>query len=106
MDIVNPKAQEYAEKFSSSENDLLHQIADFTYANHADPHMLSGHLQGMFLELMSRIIQPKKILEIGTFVGYSAICLAKGLQKGGKLHTIELREADSAISKQNFQRAN
>jgi predicted O-methyltransferase YrrM len=106
MDIVNMKAQEYSEKFSSAEDDLLSEIATFTYTHHADPHMLSGHVQGKFLEIISCLLQPKKILEIGTFVGYSALCLAKGLAKEGKLHTIELRKSDSDISLENFRKAN
>ncbi|HSZ84808.1 MAG TPA: O-methyltransferase [Puia sp.] len=106
MDIVNTKAQEYSEKFSSAEDGLLNQIAKFTYAHHADPHMLSGHVQGKFLEIISCLLQPKKILEIGSFVGYSALCLAKGLAKDGKLHTIELRKEDADISMENFRKAN
>jgi predicted O-methyltransferase YrrM len=106
MDIVNVKAQEYSEKFSSAEDNLLGEIAAFTYAHHADPHMLSGHIQGKFLEMISCILQPSKILEIGTFVGYSALCLAKGLAKGGKLHTIELRKEDADISVENFHKSN
>ena len=106
MDVVDAKAHEYSEKFSSPENDLLQEIKKFTYANHADAHMLSGHIQGKFLELISSVLQPKKILEIGTFTGYSALCLAKGLTKDGKLHTIELRNEDAEISLQNFRKAN
>ncbi|HEY4875244.1 MAG TPA: O-methyltransferase [Puia sp.] len=106
MDIVNMKAQEYSEKFSSVEDGLLSEIATFTYAHHDDPHMLSGHIQGKFLEIISCLLQPKKILEIGTFVGYSALCLAKGLAKDGKLHSIELRKEDADISLENFRKSN
>ena len=67
--------------------------------------MLSGHLQGQFLEIISKLLQPQRILEVGTMVGYSAICLAKGLAKDGVLHTIELRESDAAIAQQYFERA-
>ena len=84
----------------------MKQIYVDTYDSHVDPQMLSGHLQGQFLEIISKLLSPKNILEIGTMVGYSAICLAKGLQKGGQLHTIELREKDAAIAKQNFEKAN
>jgi predicted O-methyltransferase YrrM len=106
MNIVNTKAQEYSEKFSSAEDHLLTEISKFTYLHHDDPHMLSGHVQGKFLEIISCLLQPKKILEIGTFVGYSALCLAKGLAKDGKLHTIELRKTDSDISLEHFRRSN
>jgi caffeoyl-CoA O-methyltransferase len=95
-------AQAYAERFSTPEDDCLHAIALSTTETHADAHMLSGHLQGKFLKLISEIIRPQKILEIGTFTGYSAICLSKGLQPGGKLHTIELREQDAKLAKENF----
>ncbi len=67
--------------------------------------MLSGHLQGKLLEMISRMVQPNRILEIGTFTGYSALCLAKGLVPGGQLHTIELREKDAAIAKDFFNRS-
>lgn len=84
----------------------MKQISADTYGSHVDPQMLSGHLQGQFLEIISKLLSPKNILEIGTMVGYSAICLAKGLQDGGQLHTIELREKDAAFAKLNFEKAN
>lgn len=68
--------------------------------------MLSGHLQGKVLEMISCMIRPRRILEIGTFTGYSAICLAKGLVREGKLHTIELREEDAARARAFFDRSN
>jgi predicted O-methyltransferase YrrM len=67
--------------------------------------MLSGHLQGKLLEMISCMIQPKRILEIGTFSGYSALCLAKGLTTGGQLHTIELREEDASVAKGFFNKS-
>lgn len=105
MDIVNPIAQAYAEKYTSAEEALLKEVADFTYANHAHAHMLSGHLQGKFLEMISCMIRPGHILEIGTFTGYSALCLAKGLQPAGRLHTIELREEDASRAQAYFDRS-
>ena len=95
MDIINSQVQLYAEKYSSPEDDLLKEAADFTRVNHPEHQMLSGHLQGKFLEMASCMIRPKRILEIGTFTGYSALCLAKGLENDGMLHTIELREKDA-----------
>lgn len=97
--------QEYAEKFSSAENDLLKEVSDYTTTNHPEHHMLSGHLQGKFLEMASCMIKPRRILEIGTFTGYSALCLAKGLTDDGILHTIELREQDAAVAKNFFERS-
>ena len=106
MDIINPLAQAYSEKYSSTETPLLQEIADHTIRNHVEPQMLSGHLQGKFLEMISRLHRPHRILEIGTFMGYSALCLAAGLAEGGQLHTLELREADAALAAENFRKAN
>lgn len=68
--------------------------------------MLSGPLQGKFLEMISKLLAPRRILEIGTFMGYSALCLAAGLAADGRLHTIELREEDADRAAENFRRAN
>lgn len=105
MELINPLVQEYAEKFSSAEDELLLEVATYTTTNHPEHHMLSGHLQGKFLEMASMMIRPCRILEIGTFTGYSALCLAKGLTDDGLLHTIELRENDAAIAKGFFDRS-
>jgi predicted O-methyltransferase YrrM len=106
LDIINPLAQVYAETYSQPEDPVLSDIARETNESHAHAHMLSGHLQGKFLELLSLLHKPYRVLEIGTFTGYSAICLAKGLLKDGVVHTIELREEDAAIARANFIRAN
>ncbi|PZR27958.1 MAG: methyltransferase [Citrobacter freundii] len=105
MELINPLVQSYAEQFTSPEDALLKEIADYTTHHHSEPHMLSGHLQGKLLEMVSHMIRPSRILEIGTFTGYSALCLAKGLQPGGVLHTIELREEDAAIAQGYFDRS-
>ncbi|MEO8405217.1 MAG: O-methyltransferase [Chitinophagaceae bacterium] len=105
MDIIDPQIQAYAESYSSPEDALLKEIAEYTIQHHSAYHMLSGHLQGQLLEMVSRMIQPRRILEIGTFTGYSALCLAKGLVADGQLHTIELREADASIAKNFFNRS-
>jgi predicted O-methyltransferase YrrM len=106
MDIITPKAQSYAEIFSSAVEPLLKQIEEHTKATNAEYHMISGHLQGKFLEIISILLQPENVLEIGTFVGYSAICLAKGLKAHGELHTIEVSEEIAMIAKSNFSRTN
>ncbi len=106
MEPIADIVQAYADQFTSPEDELLKQVAAETYAHHAQPHMLSGHVQGKFLEMISRLLQPRRILEIGTFTGYSALCLAKGLLKDGQLHTIELRESDAAVARANFDRSN
>jgi len=102
---VHPDIQSYAEAISSQENTLLNEVHQFTLQNHTESQMLSGHLQGKFLEMISCMIQPKRILEIGTFTGYSALCLAKGLQEGGELHTIELREKDAETAQNYFSKS-
>jgi caffeoyl-CoA O-methyltransferase len=106
MDIIDPLAQAYAERYSSATTPLLEEIAAYTAANHPEAHMLSGPLQGKFLEILSRMIRPRRILEIGTFMGYSALCLAAGLAEDGRLHTIELREEDADLAEGNIRQAN
>ena len=105
MEFILQSANDYALKHSSDTNDLLREIHATTLQEHAEAHMLSGPLQGNLLTMISMMIKPKRILEIGTFVGYSAICLAKGLAEEGVLHTIEKREADAAISKKYIDRS-
>ena len=105
MDLIHPLAESYAAAYSTPEDPLLAEIKDYTLRNHPKYHMLSGHLQGKLLEMISRMIRPNRILEIGTFTGYSALCLAKGLTPGGELHTIELRDEDSATARSFFNRS-
>ncbi len=106
MELVNQKAESYSEIFTSSLDELPAQIAAETYASHSHSNMLSGHVQGILLEMLSCMIRPHRILEIGTFTGFSALCLAKGLHPGGILHTIEIREEDAFTSQRNFDKAN
>jgi caffeoyl-CoA O-methyltransferase len=105
MEIINPLAEAYASQFTSPEDALLQTVAAATQSSHAHAHMLSGHVQGKFLEMISTLLQPSRILEIGTFTGYSALCLAKGLLKDGKIHTIELRDEDASVARANFNRS-
>lgn len=105
MDLINEKANDYATSFSEPTDELLKEIEDFTLNHHAHSNMLSGPLQGKLLEMLSKIVRPKLILEIGTFTGYSALCLAKGLQPDGFLHTIELRDEDATISQNYFAKS-
>lgn len=105
MDIIHPQIQEYAELLTTPEDDLLREINAYTVQHHAESQMLSGHLQGKMLEMISCMVRPRRILEIGTFTGYSALCLAKGLTEDGQLHTLELRENDAAIAKGYFNRS-
>lgn len=92
MEFLPKEITEYAENFTDSEPSLLQQLNRDTHCNVLIPRMLSGHLQGRFLSFISKIKQPKYILEIGTFTGYAALCLAEGLTTNGELHTIEKNE--------------
>ncbi len=105
MELIHPIVEQYAEQFSSAEDPLLKEINDYTTAHHPEAIMLSGHLQGKLLEMVSCMIRPRRILEIGTFTGYSALCLAKGLTEDGQLHTIELRETDALLARSFFDRS-
>lgn len=105
MELINPQAEQYAKRYTSALDEVLAEIEQYTLSSHPHAHMLSGHIQGKLLELFSKMIAPKNILEIGTFTGFSALCLAKGLQPGGKLVTLELREADAATAKKYFAKA-
>ncbi len=97
MKIINDKIQNYAELFSSEEPGILAELNRETYVNHLFPRMLSGHHQGRFLSMISKMLNPKRILEIGTYTGYSALCLAEGLAEDGILHTIELNNENEDI---------
>ncbi|MDV3308031.1 MAG: O-methyltransferase [Cyclobacteriaceae bacterium] len=92
MDIIKEELQEYAERHTSPESPLLAKINRDTHANVPMPRMLSGHLQGRFLAMISHMIRPRTILEIGTFTGYSALCFAEGMAEDGKLITIDKNE--------------
>ncbi|GAB2822909.1 O-methyltransferase [Ferruginibacter profundus] len=105
MELVNHLTEAYAKRFSSPLDVVLQEVEDFTLQNHPHAHMLSGHVQGKVLEMISCMIAPQRILEIGTFTGFSALCLAKGLQAQGRLHTIELREEDAATARKYFSKA-
>jgi caffeoyl-CoA O-methyltransferase len=92
MDFLDTKIQEYAENFTSPESEILASLNRETWANVLIPRMLSGHIQGRILSLFSHMLRPKNILEIGTYTGYSALCLSEGLQADGVLHTIDINE--------------
>lgn len=92
MDFISPSIQKYAEDHTSPESDLLKKINRETHAKVLMPRMLSGHMQGRILSMISNMVKPMTILEIGTYTGYSAICLAEGLRSGGKLITIDINE--------------
>ena len=93
---------EYIEQHSSPESAVLQQITRSTHLEVINPRMLSGHVQGRVLSMLSQMIRPKRILELGTFTGYSALCLAEGLQEDGKLVTLEHNDEMEAAIRRNF----
>jgi caffeoyl-CoA O-methyltransferase len=101
-ETIHPLAEAYATTYSTPNSDAFEQVYAASM-QHPQAHMTSSPVQGKLLEMLSFMRQPRYILEIGTFNGYSAICLAKGLAPGGTLHTIELREADAAHAAANFK---
>ena len=105
MEIIIDKAEAYIEKLSSPLDVLLQQILDETNATHPHAHMISGAVQGNFLQMISHMVKPLNVLEIGTFTGFSALCLAAGLQKNGIIHTIEIRGEDAIVAQNNFDKS-
>jgi predicted O-methyltransferase YrrM len=105
MEFIDEKIEDYSLLYSRPESDILKKINRQTFAKVLMPRMLSGHLQGNVLSMLSKMIQPKHILEIGTYTGYSAICLADGLQDGGKLHTIDINEELEKMVRVFFEEA-
>ena len=105
MDFLPEPILNYSRKFSSPQNKVLKELERETQYKILMPRMISGHLMGSFLQLISTIIKPKYILEIGTYTGYSAICLASGLQKDGELHTIEINEELEDFASKYFKKA-
>ena len=105
MDWIIEKANDYAAAFSSAEEGLLAGLSALTAMQHPEPHMLSGHVQGRMLAMLSAMIKPERVLEIGTMTGYSALCLAEGMAENGILHTIEKREQDANTARDHFNRS-
>ena len=102
---MNRKLEQYIHDHTTPEDPVLEDLFRQTHIRFVNPNMATGHLQGKFLEFISLMIRPENILEIGTFTGYSAICLAKGLKPGGKLITIEINDELNSFSHSYFCRA-
>lgn len=92
MEIINAAIQHYAETYTSPESELLRRINRDTHARVLMPRMLSGHLQGRLLAMISQMVRPERVLEIGTYTGYSALCLAEGLTSTGRVVTLDINE--------------
>jgi predicted O-methyltransferase YrrM len=105
MRFFDPDLEKYMEDHSSPETEILHELNRQTHLQKIQPQMLSGHLQGIGLKMFSNMLRPKRIIEIGTFTGYSAICLADGLAPEGRLHTIDIDEELKPMAEQFFQKA-
>ncbi len=105
MDFLPEKIDQYAIDHSQNEPELLQQLFLETWQKALVPRMISGHFQGRVLSMISKLIQPVSILEIGTYTGYSALCLAEGLQKSGTLHTIDHNEELVYIQQKYFKKS-
>ena len=102
MEFIPQKISDYSNLFSEKESDLLQKISRETHLKMINPRMLSGHIQGRFLSMISKMIKPMNIIEVGTFTGYSTLCLAEGLKKNGKIHTIDINEEYAEFAKKYF----
>jgi len=105
MEFIDEKIENYALLHSQPESDILKKLNRETHAKVMMPRMLSGHMQGNVLSMLSKMLQPKQILEIGTYTGYSGICLAQGLQENGKPHTIDINDELEAMVRSFFEEA-
>ena len=102
---MNRKLEQYIRDHSTDEDPVLEDLFRQTHIRFVNPNMSTGHLQGKFLEMISKMINPQNILEIGTYTGYSAICLARGLRQGGKLYTVEINDELSEFARSYFIKA-
>ena len=105
MEFIAKEIESYSIEHTNTEPKILAELNRETWANVLNPRMLSGHLQGRILSMLSKMIMPKKIIEIGTYTGYSALCMAEGLQNNGKLHTIDINEEYTSIARKYFDKS-
>jgi caffeoyl-CoA O-methyltransferase len=105
MEFIDKKIEDYALAHSQEESAILKKINRDTHAKVMQPRMLSGHMQGNFLSMLSHMIRPRRILEIGTYTGYSAMCLSQGLTADGKLYTIDVNEELEKMVRDYFSEA-
>jgi predicted O-methyltransferase YrrM len=105
MNLLNEELEEYIAAYISEEDAILKELSRETYLKVQMPQMISGHVQGVFLQLLAQMIRPQRILEIGTFTGYSAICLAKGLCENGLLYTIDINEELTPMAQRYIDKA-
>ncbi|PCE63452.1 O-methyltransferase [Sediminicola luteus] len=105
MHFLSPILEAYIAEHSENEPELLSELTRETHMKVVQPRMITGHFQGRVLALLSKLIRPKHILEIGTYTGYSALCLAEGLQEEGELHTIDINEELYDMQRRYFDRS-
>jgi predicted O-methyltransferase YrrM len=105
MHFISQELEDYIEQHSENEPALLAALNKETYQKILLPRMLSGHFQGRVLSMLSKLIRPVNILEIGTFTGYAALCLSEGMQENGQLHTIDIKEELAAIQRKYFDKS-
>ena len=105
MHFISQELEDYIEQHSENEPDLLAALNKETYQKILLPRMLSGHFQGRVLSMLSKLIRPVNILEIGTFTGYAALCLCEGMQENGQLHTIDIKEELETIQRKYFDKS-
>ena len=105
MEFIADEIDSYSLNHTEAEAELLAELNRETWANVMTPRMLSGHLQGRVLSMFSKMINPKNIIEIGTYTGYSALCMAEGLKNEGILHTLDINEEYTSIAKRYFNRS-
>jgi len=106
MEFIEEEIENYAISHTDKEPELLAELNRETWANVMIPRMLSGHLQGRILSMFSKITNPENILEIGTYTGYSALCLAEGLKLNGSLHTLDINEECTSVANRYFKKSN
>jgi len=104
MDFIDKKFEDYAQSKTTPQPESWEELERETWLKKIYPRMLSGHLQGAFLKMISEMIQPDRILEIGTFTGYSAVALAAGLNKNGLLYTLDINEEHESMARAHFKR--
>jgi caffeoyl-CoA O-methyltransferase len=105
MEFIADEIDSYSLNHTEAEAELLAELNRETWANVMTPRMLSGHLQGRVLSMFSKMINPKNIIEVGTYTGYSALCMAEGLKNEGILHTLDINEEYTSIAKRYFNRS-
>ena len=105
MHFLSEELENYAAQHTEDEPLLLQELNKLTHLNVRQPRMISGHFQGRFLSLLSKMVQPRTILEIGTYTGYATLCLAEGLHPEGVLHTIDIKEELTDLQREFFDRS-